>query len=96
MSNSSNRDPSKINSTKLCARFTPAESRLLDLISTATGVSVSAYIRTSVKRNLLEDFLKQTGHQSTLRSPSDITAANISLDALLRNVDCTAADHPTD
>ena len=90
MSHSSTTGSNNTSTTKLGARFTQAESRLLDLVSTATGVSVSAYIRSAVKQSLLEDFLKHTGHQSTIRSASDMNAADAALDDLL----CGTTNNP--
>lgn len=62
-------------SQKVGARFTPAEVELLDLVTTAMGVSVSSYLRKALKTALLDDFLSMQGHHSSFRTPEDVNAA---------------------
>jgi hypothetical protein len=62
-------------SQKVGARFTPAEIELLELVSTAKGVSVSSYLRKALKETLLEDFLSLQGHHSSFRTKEQISVA---------------------
>ena len=62
-------------SQKVGARFTPAEVELLELVTTALGVSVSSYLRKALKQSLLEDFLTMKGHHSNFRTEEDVNSA---------------------
>lgn len=60
---------------KVGARFTSAEVELLELVTTALGVSVSSYLRKALKTALLDDLLAIRGHHSSFRSAKEISEA---------------------
>lgn len=62
-------------SVKLGCRFTESEARLLDLVSIASGETASAYFRKAVKRQMLDDLLMHLGHNSTARTPQQVSSA---------------------
>ena len=70
-------------SQKVGTRMTPAEIELLERTATATGHSVSSYIRTATKKQMLEDVLDLTGHHSTFKSMKDKDNAINSLVAMV-------------
>lgn len=72
---------------KLGCRFTPAESRLLDMLATSQGISTSSYFRQAVKERMLEDFLKKAGHHSNVRTASDVVSAEEQLEQLLEKIE---------
>ena len=78
------------NSTKLGCRFTPAEVRLLELLSTTEGISVSAYFRQAVKQRMLDDMLRRAGHHSTIRSEADMAEASAELEKMLTSFEVDA------
>ena len=63
--------------------MTPAEIELLEKAATATGHSVSSYIRTATKKQILEDVLDLVGHHSTFKSLKDKDQAIKSLVAMV-------------
>ena len=79
-------------SQKVGARFTPAEVELLDLVTTAMGVSVSSYLRKALKQALLEDYLSMQGHHSSFRTQEDITAAKQILKERAENLQSNTED----
>ena len=91
MNNSQDTGSSKDKATKLGCRFTPAEVKLLDLLSRTEGISLSAYFRQAAKKQMMDDMLKHAGHHSSVRSESNVKAAHTALEEIIKNVE--AADH---
>lgn len=80
-------------STKLGCRFTPAEVKLLDILSTRQGISTSSFIRGAVKDRMLEELLKVSGHHSSVRTQAAVDEAENELEKMLSSLeDETQAD----
>lgn len=73
--------------TKLGCRFTPAEVKLLDILSTRQGMSTSSFIRSAVKDRMLEELLKVSGHHSSVRTQAAVDAAEAELEKMLSSLE---------
>ncbi len=73
-------------SQKIGCRFTPAEVKLLDLLSTLSGTTTSDYFRRAIKRQMMDDLLASLGHTSTVKTEAEIKEASEQIQQLIGGI----------